>query len=173
MMLLAWLLACPRAAPEAEPALVDTSRGAARVEPAGIVTAGVWEDAEFPYVLRVPEGYEITPGLRGQNPRVTLVDPSTRARVELSVYPGGPRGPRERRGCAWTFVDTARYRQLALAADVTIGTCTPADPRHARVLGYFVEHAGSAYDLEAIIPPGKLIDGKAAAERAVGGVRFR
>ncbi len=166
------LLGCPHAAPPS-PELVDTTRAGVVDTLTGTVVAGVWEDASYPYALRVPEGYEVAAAPEGQNPRLTLVDPGTRARVEVSVFAREARGPRSRRGCTWDFVDTARYRQLAFDGEITIATCTPDDPLHARVLGYFVEHRGSAYDIEAILPPGNLLEGKAAADRAVAGLRFR
>lgn len=141
--------------------------------PAGSVVDGVWNDARFPWTIHVPSGWEVVPGVEGENPRLTLVDGTTRARVEVSVFPGGALGPRERRGCAWEFTDTAGYRALAVPGPMTVGTCTPEDARYARVLGYYLQKDGVAYDVEEVLPPGKLVDGKVAADACLGGLRLR
>lgn len=167
------LLGCPRPPEAPPPDLLASERAAASAEVTGVVVDGVWEDRGYPYALRVPEGFEVAASPEGVNPRVTVVDPATRARVEVSVHAHQPRGPRPRRGCTWDFVDAAPYRQLAFDGEVAIATCTPDDPLHARVLGYYVVHRGSAYDIETVIPPGRLADGKAAGDRVVAGLRFR
>jgi hypothetical protein len=145
--------------------------------PTGSEHDGVWTDARYDIAVRLPDGWEVITGLEGENPRLTLVDPVTRARVELSVREGGGIGPVARRGCTWHFTDTAGYRALVAPLPVRTATCTPDDPHHARVLGYYTTGAGDsasvAYDVEAVLPTGRLIDGKSAADRAIGGVRIR
>jgi len=151
----------------------DERAAEAASAPAGAVADGVWSDARYPWTIHVPSGWEVVPGVDGENPRLTLVDGRTRARLEVSVFPGGALGPRERRGCAWEFTDTAGYRALAVPGPMTVGTCTPEDARYARVLGYYLQHDGVAYDVEEVLPPGKLLDGKAAADACLGGLRLR
>lgn len=141
--------------------------------PSGALADGVWTDAHFPWTLRVPPGWQAIAGAEGTNPRLTLVEAATRARVEVSVYPEGTLGPRPRRGCTWEFTDEAGYRALTLPGPVKVGTCTPEDARYARVLGYYVAHEGVAYDLEEVLPPGKLVPAKLAADACLGAFRFR
>lgn len=140
--------------------------------PTGALRDGVWADQRYPWALHVPPGWEVLPGEEGANPRVTLVHLDTRARLEVSVVAGGELGPRERRGCAWEFTDDGGYRALAIPGPIRVGTCTPDDARHARVLGYFVRHDAAAYDLEEVLPPGRLVEGKAAADALLGGFRL-
>lgn len=162
--------------PIADPDLVRDPNapdpGAVQAVAAGSVTGGVWTDARYPYTLRVLEGWELVPGTDGQNPRATVVHGETRARLEVSAIPGGALGPRPRVGCSWSFTDSAHYRALNVNP-VTVATCTPDDPRHARILGYFLVRDGVAYDLEAVLPPGGLLAGKEATDQAVSAFRLR
>ena len=141
--------------------------------PTGGVRDGTWFDVDYPLSIVVPIGWQALAGERGANPRLTLVDPETHARLEVSVRPGSERGPSPRRGCDWHFIDWGNYRTLPGFRPTQAATCTPDDPLHARVLGYFVVHKDNAYDFLAVVPPGALLAGKSATDRALGGVRLR
>lgn len=167
-----WMWACkkPVPPPEPVPSLVAPAAVAAPV-PAGSVMDGVYVDREWPLSVRVPEGWDVEIGT-GDAVRATFVDPETRVRVEFSAW-RGEAGPRERKGCVWTFEDLAHYRAVRVPEPVTVATCTPDDPKRARVLGWFVGREGVAWSAEAVVPEGVLGPGKEAAERVIAGWRLR
>ncbi|GDX81204.1 hypothetical protein LBMAG42_30150 [Deltaproteobacteria bacterium] len=168
------IAACrPRAAPLALVREADSSAPTSAAEPSGSFTNGTWTDARFPWSLHVPPGWDVLPGAEGSNPRLTLVHTESRARVEVSASPNGILGPRARRGCTWAFEDVGGYRALAVPGQVKVATCSPEDARDARVLGYFIVDQGIAYDIEAVLPPGRLLEGKEVTDTMVGGFRLR
>lgn len=151
----------------------NANEGTTAAAPSGAVLNGVWQDSEFPWTLRLPPDWEVVPGSHGGNPRVTLIHRESRARIEVSAWPDGELGPRPRRGCSWSFEDVGGYRALAIAGPIKVATCSPDDARDARILGYFLLEPGTAYDIEAVLPPGRLIDGKDATDAVLGGLRFQ
>ncbi|MSQ03646.1 MAG: hypothetical protein EXR71_17470 [Myxococcales bacterium] len=173
-MILALLLGgCPRPLPP--PSLVDDRGADASVVdqvPAGSVTGAIWSDHRYPWTLRLPPTWIATPGFEAGGPRLVLTHRETGVRVEVSVVSGGAVGPRPRPGCEWTFLDQAGYRALGVSPLVA-ATCTPADARNPRVLGYFLVDGDDAYDLEAVIPPGQLLVGKDAADALWAGFSLR
>lgn len=163
----------PRATPLQ---LVREAEGGAQTTaaaPSGAFANGTWADARYPWSLHVPPGWEVLPGAEGANPRLTLVHTESRARVEVSVAPDGSLGPRPRRGCTWSFEDVGGYRAMAVPGPIKVATCSPEDARDARVLGYFILDQGVAYDIEAVLPPGRLLQGKDVTDTLVGGFRLR
>ncbi len=173
LVALAILPACR--AKNAGPALVlgeEGGSGAAASMPSGALVNGIWQDSEFPWTLRLPPDWEVLPGRSGANPRVTLIHRESRARIEVSAWANGDLGPRPRTGCSWSFEDVGGYRALAIAGPVKVATCSPDDARDARILGYFLVEAGTAYDIEAVLPPGRLIDGKDTTDAILGGFRI-
>lgn len=174
MLVFSGVLACrPRAKPLELLRAAEVTAPAVPAVPSGAFSNGAWNDARYPWSLHIPPGWEVLPGTEGSNPRLTLVHTATRARVEVSVSPDATLGPRARRGCDWAFEDVGGYRALAVPGPVKVGTCTPKDARDARVLGYFLVDQGVAYDIEAVLPPGRLVEGKDVTDTMVGGFRLR
>ena len=170
-MLLAWLLACPRPTPPDALIGEDGAAGeAARAAPTGAVVNGVWADRRYPWTLRVPAGWEVRPGDESDGPRASFAHAESGAVLQVWALPDGEPGPHTRAGCAWQFVDTAGYRALP-SPPTRVATCTPADAREPRRLGYFVHADGVAYDLELVLPAGALLAGKRAGDVLVGGFR--
>lgn len=173
-MMLALFLACPpKNTGETTLVPVDLAvvgPGAAR--PSGTITSGTFSDSRYPLSVTVPGNWDSVIGQEGNNPRLTLIDPDTHARIEVSVRAGGDMGPVPRRGCDWTFTDLANYRVLSGFRPLQAASCTPDNPLHARVLGYFVVRSGDAYDFLSVVPPGALRAGKIATDRALAGVRL-
>lgn len=163
----------PRATPLALVREAEVSGSATPAAPSGTFANGTWSDARYPWSIHVPPGWEVLPGTERTNPRLTMVHTESRARVEVSVVPDGRLGPRPRRGCTWAFEDLGGYRALAIVGPVKVGTCSPEDARDARVLGYFLVEEGIAYDIEAVLPPGRLLEGKEVTDTMVGGFRLR
>lgn len=168
-----WMWACRKPAPPPEPApsLVAPPIALAG-SPAGSIHDEVYVDREWPLSVRVPDGWDVEIGTADATVRATFVDPETRVRVEFGAW-RGEAVPRARKGCAWTFTDTARYRAVRVPEAVTVATCTPDDPRRQRVLGWFVGREGIAWSAEAVVPEGALGPGKEAAERVIAGWRLR
>lgn len=172
MILLLTLLACPKPAPDPDSALV-TEAPPPPIPPAGTFTEGTFLDVDLPFTVRVPDGWLPRVGNSPDALRVSLTDSVTGVRVEVWAFHEGPLQPRPRAGCTWTFEDTARYRALKVTGDILVATCTPDDPDGPRVLGYYLAHDGVSYHLESVIPEGRLLSGKAAADRIVGTLRYR
>lgn len=174
-MMLLLLLAClPRNTGETNLIPVSANEESAEsTVPCGTITANLFSDARYPLSVVVPAEWDTIIGHEGGNPRLTLVDPETRARLEVSVRPGAEIGPAPRRGCEWTFSNLANYRVLNGFLPIQAASCTPDDPLHARVLGYFVVQDGDAFDFLSVVPPGALRAGKHAIDRALSGVRLR
>jgi hypothetical protein len=165
------LLGCPK--PADTPALEATAAPPpVAVVPTGQLEGHTWVDARG-FTLEAPEGWTVQPGNEPAALRVALVDPETRTRVEVWAFTEGPLRPRPREGCTWTFEDVGHYRALKFTGEVVAATCTPATPGGPRVLGYYVARDGTAWHLEAVVPAGELLDGKAAADGVFGTFRLR
>lgn len=172
MILLVGLLGCPKPVPDE--AWVPLGEGASPAgigRPTGGVQGGAWVDVRFPWSLRVPGGWEVRPGVEGDGPRATFVHEATGAHLEVWVA-ADELGPHPRTGCAWEFVDDAGYRALP-RQPLRVATCTPADAREPRRLGYFFVEEGLAYDLEVLLPPGALLPGKDAGDALLAGFHLR
>lgn len=173
-MILLLLLACPpRNGGETALIPVSAQESGEGVVPSGTITGSTFADGRYPLTVVVPAQWDSVIGQEGNNLRLALVDPITRARLEVSVRAGAEIGPAPRRGCEWTFTSLANYRVLTGFRPVQAASCTPDDPLHARVLGYFVVQNGDAFDFLSVIPPGALRAGKHATDRALSGVRLR
>ena len=167
------LLGCHRPPAEVAPDLVAPPvdlRGEAA--PTGVVRDGIWQDARYPFSIRVPEGWVVTPG-PGAEVRVVLSDPTEAVRVEVRrLSPDAP-GPAPRPGCTWDFVDSSRYRLLHVPGVITVATCYPTQPDDARVLGWYFGDADPRWAVVASIPNGALDRGLHTVADMLGTVRLR
>jgi hypothetical protein len=170
-LLLLVLLSCRHAAAP-DPALLSSPPAAAEIVPAGAVVDGVWEDARYPWTMRVPRGWEAVVGEEGHGPRLTIVHSESRARLEVSVRDDAAPGPRPRRGCAWTFESDGGYRAIPGAGPLRAATCSPDEAQDARLLGYFLVRGGRAWDFEVVAPPGALLEAKRQTDQVLSTVRF-
>lgn len=160
----------PPPPPVENPALVEGA-AVAPPSPAGTLADGHYQDARWPLTVEVPDGWTALVGSEAGDVRLSVTEPESRVTVEVKVT--GALGPTPRDGCSWTFVDDARYRVVRTTREVRVATCTPFDAQDVRVFGVYLAGEAAWVELEATMPPGKLLAGRAAVERVAGEVRFR
>lgn len=167
-LLLVSLLGCPKPA-EPPPSLVATPPPP-EAPLAGAVTDGAFRDARLPLVVPLPPEWTARVGLDADPLRVALADPVSGAVVEVRVADDVV--PMGRDGCDWTFVDDAPYRVPGAPGVVRVATCTPLDARAPRVFGVFVLRGGRGWHFEAVVPPGRLLAGRAALDEVLARARY-
>ena len=170
MILLGLLLACHKPAPP--PPLVEPDVSVTAPALAGDIRGGVFQDRRYPVSVALPEGWTGSVGTEPSPMRLTAAHAATGAVVQVITLPQGASAPLSRPGCSWTFVDVGRYRDLTVATDVTVATCTPRDPTGPRVFAVLTQREGFTLDLELSVPNLQLAAGRAAGELLLRGVRF-
>lgn len=162
------LLGCPKPA-EPPPSLVEAPPTAV-ARPSGALTDGAYRDARLPLVVPIPPDWTARVGLDAEPLRVALTDPTSGTVVEVRVAEDV--APLRRDACDWTFVDDAPYRLPGVPGGVRVATCTPLDARAPRVLGAYVLRGGLGWHFEAVVPPGRLLAGRAALDEILGRARY-
>ncbi len=159
MILLWWLLACPK------PDLRVDSPTEVIGEPKGVETfrtidpSKTWEGAGL--TLSVPSGWVGWEGPPEGSLLLTLSDPVTKVQFEIwSFAPSGTPGPRPRKGCEPIFRDRSDYRSVPALSSVTTATCTGPAAAAITVQGWYALHQGREIHLEAIYPSGQLFAGQ-------------
>lgn len=138
----------------------------------GAVIAGVYRDDRWALQVPVPEGWTARPGRDDTPLRFSADHVGTGARVEILALPAGATAPLARAGCAWDFIDTGRYRGLAVPDEVTVATCSPEDPAAPHVFAVLLPREGLTWSLEIAALPQAMVAGKQAGEELLRGVRF-
>ena len=170
MILLLLLLACRKPGEPPEVYVPGSSESAP--SPAGQISGGVYQDQRFAVSVPLPEGWTGAVGAEPSPLRFTATHATTGAVVQLVTLPAGAGVPLARPGCSWTFVDVGRYRDLTVASDVTVATCTPKDPTGPRVFAVLTPRDGFTLDLGLSVPNTQLAAGRAAGQILLRGVRF-
>ncbi len=170
-MILLWLwVACRKPAPP--PPLQVVEQPTEELAPAGVVADGVFVDDRWPLVVPVPEGWSAEPGRADTPLRIRAAHADTGAVVEILALPIGATEPLSRAGCSWDFLDTGRYRGLAVTDEVTVATCVPDRPEDSHVFAVLLARPEVVWSLEIAPEPDRMIAGKAAGEALLRGVRF-
>lgn len=137
---------------------------------AGQVVDGVFHDASLPLAVPVPPGWTVEVGSARAALRCAFEHVQTDTRVEIWSFPGASSTPRPRAGCAWTFQAEGRFANPFPDRDVRVATCTPDQPDSPLVLGTYLSWEGMSIHAEAIVPRGRLMPGRLAAEELVSGI---
>ncbi len=135
----------------------------AALQPAGELQNGLWEDGSRNFSLRVPEGWVAEPGSQDSPLRLVLKQIATGTLLQVWAFPAGDLSPRPRANCSWEFVDMGHYDYVRTSRPITVATCVPRDPAGVAVLGVYFDDGGTAWHLETLIPPGRLLEGRRGA----------
>lgn len=139
---------------------------------AGSVHASAYQDGSYPYSVAVEEGWVSRPGAADAALRAVFEHVPTGTRLEVWVFHEAPTHPRPRGGCEWIYADTGAYEALRVPGAGDVATCLPDDPAEPLVLGSYLVRDATAYHFELLVPPGRLIQGRRAADSLLSGVRF-
>jgi hypothetical protein len=129
-----------------------------------------FSDSRYPISIAVPEGWVAEVQEESGPFRVAITEMSTQTRVELWVFLEGGDLPAKREGCHWSFRDTNASEMLSVPVPVQVATCTPDQPSGPHILADRFVLAGAAYEIDVIIPVGRLAEGYAAATEMLAGV---
>lgn len=140
--------------------------------PAGTQLNGVYHDGSYPFSVPVGEGWVAREGSSDAPLMVVLEHVSTGSTLEVWVFHESTTSPRPRSGCSWTFSDQGAYELLRSPEARTVGTCVPDDPERELVLGTIMVRSALAYHFELLVPPGRLLQARRAAEGLLQGVAF-
>ena len=169
------LLACPRRAPEPLELPEEVSGDVVELneEPsAWRVVNGPWTDQETGLHVDVLEGWSGQPGEANAPLRIRLDHVSSGARLEIRVYPENGLVPRERVGCAWSYVEEGSYSTLRVTGEVRVASCLPDDPGAPRVLATRARQDERDWHFELLVPQGYLAPSKTAADELMATIRF-
>jgi hypothetical protein len=139
---------------------------------AGSVSQGSYVDGSYPLTMTVQEGWVARPGASDAPLRVVLEHIPTEASLEVWVFHEGSTAPRPRAGCEWSFADEGAYQLLRSPDARSVATCVPDDPEGVLVLGTTMVRSALAYHFELLVPPGRLLQARRAAEEMLRGVAF-
>lgn len=139
---------------------------------AGAVLERSFEDASYPFGLTIAEGWIARPGACDGALRLVLQHVPTQATLEVWVFHAATSAPRPRGGCDWSFRDRGSYEALRAPEAREIATCTPRDPEAPMVLAWSMVRDALAYHFELLVPPGRLVQARRAADALLDGVRF-
>lgn len=170
MILLFGLLACHK--PAEPPVVYAPPTEAPAPARSGTLSGGVYRDARYPLTVPLSEGWSGEPGVEGSELRFTAVHAATGTTLQAIALPVGATAPPERAECAWSFIDTGSYRDIAVPGPLTVATCTPRDPTGPRVFAVLVVRSSVVIDLELSVPNTQLAAGRAAGDVLLHAVRF-
>ena len=170
MIWLVYLLACRRPAPL--PEVVAPPPPPPAPAQAGAIVEGVFHDARYPLTVPLIGGWTGEPGVEPEPLRLTASHAESGASLQAFALPIGSTEPPARPECAWNFIDTGSYRDLAVTGPVTVATCTPREPTGPRIFAVLAPRATAVIDLELSVPNETLAAGRAAGDLLLRGVRF-
>ncbi len=133
---------------------------------------GRYHDGSYPFSMAVQEGWVAHPGSADAPLRVVLEHVPTGSSLEVWVFHESPTAPRPRAGCAWSFADEGSYEQLRSAEARHVATCVPVEAGQQLVLGTYMVRSALAYHFELLVPSGRLLQARRAAEELMLGVEI-
>lgn len=170
MSLLLLMLACRK--PAAPPTVYVEPTSESAPAPTGALEERLFRDGRYPLTVSLPPDWTGEVGVEPAPQRFTAVHAPTGTQFQAIILPEGAVEPASRPDCAWNFIDTGGYRDLAVNAELIVATCTPRDPTGPRVFAVLSPRVGLTLDLELSVPNLQLAEGRAAGDVLLRAVRL-
>lgn len=171
MIWLVLLIACPKHGPSIEAGLPIERREVTEVDPTrvGVPSPGTWRGGGL--AVDIPAGWTAREG-SGTGLILSLQRADGVAMEIWTFDPSeGLPFPRTREGCDPLFTDSSAYRAIPGLPVSRVSTCVPDEAEGIVVDGWYAEVAGRQIHVDALLPAGRVFEGRSAIAPILGSLR--